>query len=263
MNEMKATKAGHALLLDIFRPLQPPLLGPLECPATINSNIGASPSESAKDTDQKVASTKKSASSSAVRVSSEVSPSQERKRKRNEASADSVIHGRHIKGIEISRQTGTPVGMQLGFTNELAYVQAIVDGSPAALEGTVEVGDYIVTVNGQSMKASGLTLSDVTGAIKVTTPNKKLIVDILRPAAERSDGGDISTLIRGISIPRRSGEESFGIVLQRCDESSEGDNGDLSRSKVFVNDIIPGSAADREGSVQQLDGKFWLRYNDL
>ena len=248
---MRATKAGHALILDVFRPLHHPVGAQVEPART-------PPMERGRNADRLLSPTgRKSDSSLEVRASEDVSTSQRtaRERKNDDVLADRGINGKLIKRIEISRKGGTPIGMQLGFTNGLAYVQSIVGNSPVSLEGTVQVADYIVAVNGQSMMTSDRTLRDVTGAIKATKHNQKLIIDILRPAEKRDESGNISTLIKGISIPRRRDDMSFGVILRSCETSSIGDLVGF-RKAVYVNGIVPDSTADREGSLKQLDGEF-------
>jgi len=240
MDEMRATKAGHALVLDVFRPLHYPV------GAQEESARRTPRTKKARDSDQLVSpSARKSDSSLEVRASEDVSTSQR-------TMTDRGIHGKLIKGIAVSRQAGTPIGMQLGFTNGLAYVQSIADDSPVSLEGTIQVADYIVAVSGQSMMGSDLTLTDVTGAIKAVKQNQKLTIDILRPAEKRDESGNISTLIKGISIPRRRKDMSFGVILRSCEASSIGGLVGFPKA-VYVNGVVPGAAADREGSLQELD----------
>lgn len=251
---MKATKPGRALLLDVFRPLDQPR-APQQEPARATDAAKKPPATPAT----------KSAPISQPQASSEVSSLQgPRREKERDSKKDSIdpgnsrrIHGRITKGISIPKGEA-PIGMKLDYKNELAYVQGIVSNSPVAREGTVQVGDYILSVNGQSMNVSGLTLSDVTRAIKGAKSNQNLILDIMRPA-EGMSGDDINTLIKGISIRRRSGETSFGVVLQSRETSDVGgDEGKESgcRKVVYVNGILPDGAADREESLQYLDGEY-------
>lgn len=253
LEEMKKTPPGQDLVVDVFRPRQSSQNVSTSDSLLVRENLTSSNDPSSMPQRKNVVD---------IATADESDSEQDAGFESTETAIPSrpfSIKGHIIKGVTISRKSDeqkAPFGMELTLKNEFAEVQKVHKGGLIEREGTIQPGDYILSVNRKSMRASGLKLLDVTNAIKMTPPSTDLILDVLRPATKESSDEDCYTILKGVSIKRNSGEASFGVILQSNKEDSDDDGyqKQLERELIYINGLKEDGAAMREGSIRRFDG---------
>ena len=117
--------------------------------------------------------------------------------------------------------------------------------------GKVKAGDYVLSINGRSTRATGITMDGVSNAFKLVGKDTPLTLELLRPTVQGSTSlGTRHKIIKGIAIHRNYQNVPFGVILHQ-------DGGDKSR-KFSCKGIKNDSPAMREGTLKECDGESRL-----
>ena len=132
--------------------------------------------------------------------------------------------------------------------NERHYIHAIAADGAAAAEGTLLVGDELISVDAKP--TAGLEWRTILNKLIETPIKQPLRLGILRISQQRSEFPHHCTrsdgiIIANIGIPRISASNTFGIIL----------SWDIERSQAKVTGITEGSPAKRQNQVQLGDCK--------
>ena len=112
----------------------------------------------------------------------------------------------------------------------------------------VKVGDYILSINGRSTRATGITMDSVSNAFKLVGKDTPLTLEILRPTVQGSTSlGTRHKIIKGIAIHRNFQDVPFGVILHQ--------DGDDKSRKFSCKGIKNDSPAMKEGTVKECDGE--------
>jgi len=163
---------------------------------------------------------------------------------------DSEAEGVLIE-VEIPPRKEAPTfGMVLELSSSgLPRVEKFFPFSVIGQTGKVKIGDYVLSMNGRSMRATGITMDDVKKAFSSIAADTALTIEILRPASNAASTDTSYKVIKGISIHREADDEPFGMVLHNGGTDKKG------RNIVFCRGIKRGSATMREGTLKEKDGK--------
>ncbi|XP_060739959.1 pro-interleukin-16 isoform X2 [Tachysurus vachellii] len=147
-------------------------------------------------------------------------------------------------------------GVGLGFSiaggidqNKATTVHKIFPQGLAALEGTIEKGDEVLSINGQTLK--NVKHSDATAALRQAREMKQAVVvvckskeaesstDASTTATEQSFTGDESGDVLTLELEKNAGGVGFGL---------EGGKGSIHGDKpLVINRLYTGSTAEQKG----------------
>ena len=117
--------------------------------------------------------------------------------------------------------------------------------------GKVKAGDYVLSINGRSTRATGITMDNVRDAFKSVSKDTPLTLEILRPTVQGSTSlGTRHKIIKSIAIHRNAQDVPFGVILHH--------DGDDKSRKVSCKGIKNDSPAGYEGTLKEFDGKSRL-----
>ena len=117
--------------------------------------------------------------------------------------------------------------------------------------GKVKAGDYVLSINGRSTRATGITMDNVRDAFKSVSKDTPLTLEILRPTVQGSTSlGTRHKIIKSIAIHRNAQDVPFGVILHH--------DGDDKSRKVSCKGIKNDSPAGSEGTLKEFDGKSRL-----
>ncbi|XP_067879039.1 pro-interleukin-16-like [Heterodontus francisci] len=181
-----------------------------------------------------------------------------------------------IQVVVLHKEEGTGLGFTIAggmdHENKMVTAHKVFPNGLAAQEGTIEHGDEILSINGNSLK--GVTHSEALSFLHKARPPKQAIVVVrkmteaeratLRKASVSNDKPRGSVDLS--AVPESSGESvtvelmtsgaGLGFSLDGGKSSSQGDR-PLTIKKVF-----PGGPADRNGLIQPGDRLVKVRDQD-
>ena len=151
--------------------------------------------------------------------------------------------------VEIPPRKEAPsFGMVLEMVAGLPVIQKFFAFSFIGQTGKVKLGDFVLSINGRSTRATGFTFDEVKKAFASVDKDESLTLEILRPTNTADSTGKSYTIIKGISIHRN--DEPFGVLVQHDRGDKRGE-----KTKIFCSGIKPDSPAMREGTLKKFDGE--------
>ncbi len=130
-------------------------------------------------------------------------------------------------GFSIAGGTDDPVDESDNFI----YVTQIIEGGPAKLDGRLQVGDRLLTVNGVDL--NNVTHDEAVRALKLDSQRVKLLIFRML---------NVTMKVSEISFPKGAGGLGFSI-------SGGLDDMDSDDPSIYVTQIIPGGSAERDGRL--------------
>lgn len=151
------------------------------------------------------------------------------------------------------RRAAASFGMDLQMPEStgLPEVAKFYPFSVVGQTGKVKAGDCVLSINGRSTRATGITMDNVRDAFKSVSKDTPLTLEILRPTVQGSTSlGTRHKIIKGIAIHRNAQDVPFGVILHQ--------DGDDKSRKVSCTGIKNDSPVMREGTLKESDGKSRL-----
>lgn len=153
--------------------------------------------------------------------------------------------------VEIPPRKEAPsFGMLLEMVSELPTIEKFFPFSFIGQTGKVKLGDFVLSINGRSTRATGLTFDEVKKAFASVDKDESLTLEILRPTSAANSNDKSYTIIKGISIHRSVIDEPFGVLVHHNSGEKRGE-----KRKIFCSGIKPDSPAMREGTLKKFDGE--------
>ena len=153
--------------------------------------------------------------------------------------------------VEIPPRKEAPsFGMLLEMVSGLPIIEKFFPFSFIGQTGKVKLGDFILSINGRSTRATGLAFDEVKKAFASVDKDESLTLEILRPTSAANSTEKLRTIIKGISIHRNVIDEPFGVLVHHDSGEKRGE-----KRKIFCSGIKPDSPAMREGTLKKFDGK--------
>ncbi|XP_056134699.1 pro-interleukin-16 [Lampris incognitus] len=162
---------------------------------------------------------------------------------------------RDIHVVILHKEDGAGLGFSIAGGIDLESkeltVHRVFPNGLAAQEGTIEKGDEVLSINGQTLR--NVTHADATAALRQARGLKQAVVVISkRPEAERREGGDksMNTQHSGPAVEELGAPES--VMLEKgaggVGFTLEGGKGSLHGDKpLVINRIFQGGAAEQSG----------------
>lgn len=153
--------------------------------------------------------------------------------------------------VEIPPRKEAPsFGMLLEMVSGLPTIEKFFPFSFIGQTGKVKLGDFVLSINGLSTRATGLTFDEVKKAFASVDKDESLTLEILRPTNTADSTVKSYTIIKGISIHRNASDEPFGVLVHHDSGEKRGE-----KRKIFCSGIKPDSPAMKEGTLKKFDGK--------
>ena len=153
--------------------------------------------------------------------------------------------------VEIPPRKEAPsFGMLLEMVSGLPTIEKFFPFSFIGQTGKVKLGDFVLSINGRSTRATGLAFDEVKKAFASVDKDESLTLEILRPTNTVDSTDKSYTIIKGISIRRNALDEPFGVLVHHDSGEKRGE-----KRKIFCSGIKPDSPAMREGTLKKFDGK--------
>ena len=153
--------------------------------------------------------------------------------------------------VEIpSRKEAPSFGMLLEMQSGLPTINKFFPFSFIGQTGKVKLGDFVLSINGKSTRATGLTFDEVKNAFASVDKDAPLTLELLRPTNNVDSTNVSHTIIKGVSIHRNASDEPFGVLVHHDSGEKRGE-----KRNIFCSGIKPDSAAMREGTLKKSDGK--------
>ena len=163
---------------------------------------------------------------------------------------NSGVTGVLVKVEILPRRAAASFGMDLQMPKStgLPEVAKFYPFSVVGQTGKVKAGDCVLSINGRSTRATGITMDNVRDAFKSVSKDTPLTLEILRPTVQGSTSlGTRHKIIKGIAIHRNAPDVPFGVILHQ--------DGDDKSRKVSCTGIKNDSPVMREGTLKESDGK--------
>lgn len=157
-------------------------------------------------------------------------------------------------------------GAGLGFTiaggsdleNKAPTVHRVFPSGLAAQEGTIQKGDQVLSINGQTL--SGVTHSDATAALRQARTLTLAVVVVCKPSEEQDREGGVCSEEASASVEQEGGQ--FTVKLEKVSGvgfTLEGGKGSIHGDKpLIINRIFTGGSAE-QGGLQSGDEVLFVQ----
>ncbi|XP_073320336.1 pro-interleukin-16 [Pagrus major] len=160
-----------------------------------------------------------------------------------------------IHVVILHKEEGAGLGFSIAGGSDLeskaTTVHRVFPSGLAAQEGTIQKGDEVLSINGQTLR--GLTHADATGALRQARDLELAVVVVCKRAEEEGEGGGcrskepnpaVEEQGEPVSVELEKGAGGVGFTLEGGKGSIHGDK------PLVINRIFTGGAAEQRGLQQ-------------
>ncbi|KAI1889711.1 hypothetical protein AGOR_G00165760 [Albula goreensis] len=160
-----------------------------------------------------------------------------------------------IHVVILHKEEGAGLGFSIAggidLENKATTVHKVFPNGLAAQEGTIEKGDEVLSINGQTLK--NVTHSDATATLRQARTMRQAVVVVCKSKDSERNGGSSSDVVHSSADPNATeGGDTLTIQLEKTAGgvgfSLEGGKGSIHGDRaIVINRIFKGGAAEQGG----------------